>query len=270
MSTYDIAIVGGGPAGLAAAIHGRARDKSVLLVTNEPTASPLCKAERVDNYPGMYGISGLDMVKNMLAQAEEMGVELRHGRVLNIMSMGSTSYLSIGSDMAEARAVILATGVARAAKLPGEAELLGRGVSYCATCDGMLYRGKKIAVAGNAPNLKEEIEFLRSIGCEVLEVPLGGLKLLGETRLEAVESKGSRVECDGAFLLRSTVAHTDLLPGLELEDGHIKTDRFMRTNIPGVYAAGDCTGEPLQIAKAVGEGQMAAHTAITEWLDARK
>lgn len=264
---YEIAVVGGGPAGFAAAIHARARDKSVLLITNEPTASPLCRAERVDNYPGMPAVSGLDMVGVMRKQAEEMGVEIKQGRVLNIMPMGDTSYLGIGTEMAEARAVILATGVARAAKLPGEAELLGRGVSYCATCDGMLYRGKKVAVAGNVPNLEEEIAFLRSIGCEVIEVPLGGLKLLGEAKLEGVESKGERTECDGAFLLRATVAHADLLPGLELEDGHIKVDRFMRTNLPGIYAAGDCTGEPLQIAKAVGEGQMAAHTAVTEWLN---
>lgn len=267
---YDLAVVGGGPAGLAAAIHGRARGKTVLLVSNDPTASPLCKAERVDNYPGLSGVSGRELVDAMLTQAEELGVELRSGRVLNIMPMGRTSYLSIGSEMEEAGAVILATGVARAAKLPGEAQLLGRGVSYCATCDGMLYRGKKVVVAGNAPNWKEEAEFLRSIGCDVVEVPLGGLKLLGEQKLEAVESRGERIECEGAFLLRSTVAHADLLPGLELEDGHIQTDRRLRTNVPGVYAAGDCTGEPLQIAKAVGEGQLAAHCAITEWLDARQ
>lgn len=264
---YDLIIVGGGPAGLAAAIHGRARDKSVLVVTNEPSASPLAKAELVKNYPGMPGVSGADMVETMLEQAKAMGAEIRLGRVLNIMPMGDRSYVGIGSDMAEGKAVILATGVARAAKLPGEAEFLGRGVSYCATCDGMLYRNKTVAVAGNAPNLKEEVEFLTGIGCQVVEVPLGGLKILGENKVEAVESKGERIACDGVFLLRSTMAPTDLLPGVELENGHIKVDRCMRTGVGGVYAAGDCTGEPLQIAKAVGEGQMAAHTAITEWID---
>ena len=123
---YDLAIVGGGPAGLAAAIHGRARDKSVLVVSNEPLASPLCKAERVDNYPGMPRTSGRAIVETMLEQARDLGVEVRRGRVLNILSMGDTSYLGIGSDMEQARAVILATGVVRTAKLPGEAELLGR------------------------------------------------------------------------------------------------------------------------------------------------
>ncbi len=261
---YDLAIVGGGPAGLAAAIHGRARDKSVLVVSNEPLASPLCKAERVDNYPGMPRTSGRAIVETMLEQARDLGVEVRLGRVLNILSMGDTSYLGIGSDMEQARAVILATGVVRTAKLPGEAELLGRGVSYCATCDGMLYRGKPIVVAGNAPNFREEVEFLQGIGCQVTEVGLGGLKILGENQVEAVESKGERIPCAGVFLLRTAVAPTDLLPGLALEDGHISVDRYMRTNVKGIYAAGDCTGAPLQIAKAVGEGQMAAHTDVTE------
>ena len=207
--------------------------------------------------------SGRAIVETMLEQARDLGVEVRLGRVLNILSMGDTSYLGIGSDMEQARAVILATGVVRTAKLPGEAELLGRGVSYCATCDGMLYRGKPIVVAGNAPNFREEVEFLQGIGCQVTEVGLGGLKILGENQVEAVESKGERIPCAGVFLLRTAVAPTDLLPGLALEDGHISVDRYMRTNVKGIYAAGDCTGAPLQIAKAVGEGQMAAHTAVT-------
>lgn len=261
---YDLAIVGGGPAGLAAAIHGRARDKSVLLVTNDPAASPIYKAERVDNYPGMPQVGGSDMVETMVAQAKELGVEIRLGRVLNIMPMDGASYLSIGSDMAQARAVIVTTGVVRAAKLPGEAEFLGRGVSYCATCDGMLYRGKNIVAAGNAPDFQEEVAFLERIGCLVTQVPLGGLKILGDTKVTGVESKGNVIACEGVFLLRPAVAPTDLLPALELENGHIKVDRYMRTTVKGIYAAGDCTGAPLQIAKAVGEGQMAAHSAIAD------
>lgn len=261
---YDIAVIGGGPAGLAAAIHTRARGKTALVVTNEPTASPLCRAERIDNYPGLPQIGGRALVEEMLAQAKDLGVELRPGRVLNVLPVGGTYMLSVGSDVAEARAVVLAVGAARPAKLPGEAELLGRGVSYCATCDGMFYRGRTVAVAGDAPDLAEETEFLRKIGCEVTQVPLAGLKILGEGKVEAVESKGERIPCDGVFLLRRSVALSDLLPGLETENGYIKVDRAMRTNLPRIYAAGDCTGQPLQIAKAVGEGQMAAHTACRE------
>lgn len=265
---YDIAVVGGGPAGLAAAIHARARDRSVLLVTNEPSASPLAKAARVDNYPGLPCVGGKEMLASMLEQASELGAEIRLGRVLSVMSLGSSSFLSIGTEVAEARAVILATGVARAAKLPGEAEFLGRGVSYCATCDGMLYRGRTVAVAGNVPDLQREIDFLAGIGCQVVELPLGGLQIVGGDKLEGIRSKGEFIPCDGVFLLRSTVAHADLVPGLELEEGHVKVDRRMATNLPGVYAAGDCTGEPLQIAKAVGEGQVAAHCAI-QWLNSQ-
>jgi len=172
--------------------------------------------------------------------------------------------LSVGPDIVEARAVILATGLLRAAKLPGEAELLGRGVSYCATCDGMFYREKTVAVAGDASDLEEETAFLEKIGCRVTRVPLAGLKILGEGRVEAVESRGERIPCDGVFLLRRTVALSDLLPALETENGYVRVDRAMHTSLSRVYAAGDCTGQPLQIAKAVGEGQMAAHTACQE------
>ena len=264
---FDLIVVGGGPAGLSAAIHARARDKSVLVVTNDPAASPAYKAARMDNVPGMPHASGKLILDTMTAQAHELGVEFRRGRVLNIMPMGQTHYLSIGSEVEEARAVVLATGVVRSAKLPGEEALLGRGVSYCATCDGMLYRNKPVVVAGNAPDLKEETEFLRGIGCQVTEAPLGGLKILGEGKVTGVESKGTVIPCDGVFLLRGSLAPTDLLPGLELEGGYIRVDRSMATSVPGVFAAGDCTGQPLQVAKAVGEGQMAAHGAIA-WMDA--
>lgn len=261
---YDIAVIGGGPAGLSAAIHARARDKRVLLVTNEPTASPLCKAEVIDNYPGLPHVNGQALVESFLEQAKALGAEFRPGRVLNVMPTGGSFMLGIGSDFAQAKAVILATGAARPAKFPGEAQLLGRGVSYCATCDGMLYRGKRVAVAGDAPDLEEETAFLEEIGCEVVRVPLAGLKIFGEARVEAVESRGERIPCEGVFLLRRSIALADLLPGLELEGGYIKVDRHMRTNLRGVYAAGDCAGLPLQIAKAAGEGQMAAHTAVQD------
>lgn len=261
---YDIAVVGGGPAGLAAAIHTRARGKAALVLSSEPLSSPLCRAGRIDNYPGLPQVSGKALVEKLLAQAEELGSELRLGRVLNIMPQKAGFMLGVGPDIVEARAVILATGIQRSAKLPGEAELLGRGVSYCATCDGMFYRGRTVAVAGDAAGLEEEAAFLEKIGCHVTRTPLAGLKILGEGRVEAVESGGKRIPCDGVFLLRRSVALSDLLPALETKNGYIKVDRALRTNLPRVYAAGDCTGQPLQLAKAVGEGQMAAHTACQE------
>ena len=179
------------------------------------------------------------------------------------MPMGSSVMVSVENDAVEGRAVILALGVSRAAPLRGEAELLGRGVSYCATCDGMFYRNKSVVCAGDAPNFAEEVEFLRSIGCQVTEARLPGMEILGTDRVSGVRTAaGEEIPCDGVFLLRSSIAPARLAPGLELEDGYIKADGRMSTGLPGVFAAGDCTGQPLQLAKAVGQGQTAAHFAI--------
>ena len=263
---YNLLVVGAGPAGLTAAIHARARNKSVLVVSNEPTASPLCKAHRMDNYPGLPQITGLELVERLLSQAGELGAELKIGRVLSLMPLGDTVMVSIGSEVAEASAVILATGVARAAPLKGEERLLGRGVSYCATCDGMFYKGRPIVVAGDAPDLEEETEYLRSIGCLVTPVRLAGLEILGDGKVTGVRTpKGTEIPCDAVFLLRASIAPAQLAPGLELENGYIRVDSHMATNLPGVYAAGDCTGQPLQLAKAVGQGQVAAHFALSRF-----
>lgn len=267
---YDVIIIGGGPAGLTAAIQSRVRDRSVLVVTNDPAASPLYRAPAMENYPGLLHVSGAQLLETLTAQARALGAEFRSGRALGVMPMGDSSLVSIGSDVEEAGAVILAMGVARAEPLRGEREYLGRGVSYCATCDGMFYRGKPVIVAGNAPDLPEETEYLRKIGCLVTEVPLPGLTILGGDSVTGVRTaRGEEIPCAGVFLLRSTLVPDQLVPGLELEDGYIRADRQMRTNLPGVFAAGDCTGQPLQLAKAVGEGQMAAHSAM-RFLDERK
>lgn len=260
---YDLLVIGAGPAGLTAAIHARARDKSVLVISNEPTASPLCRAPAMANYPGLPGVTGRELVERLLAQAKNLGAEFKQGRALSVMPMGKSVMVSVENDAAEGCAVILALGVSRAAPLAGEAELLGRGVSYCATCDGMFYRGRDVVCAGDAPNFEEEVGFLRSIGCRVTVKRLAGLSILGEDRVSGVrDAAGEETPCDGVFLLRSSIAPARLAPGLALEGGYIKVDGRMATNLRGVYAAGDCTGQPLQLAKAVGQGQAAAHFAI--------
>ena len=274
--SYDIAVVGGGPAGLSAALQARARNKSVLVVSGDDRDGPLDRAERVDNYLGLPGLSGAAMMEQFRTHAEAAGVARKKGRVLNIMTMNGRFYLGIGSDLEEAGAVVLATGVVRGQKYPGEAEFLGRGVSYCATCDGMLYRNRDVAVVGLSADATEEANYLQSLGCRVTYIsPKAakgletGVKAITATRLEvagngAVEflrADGREIPCAGVFILRPSLAPTELLPGLALEGGYIKVDRNMATNLPGVFAAGDCTGLPLQIAKAVGEGQVAGHRA---------
>ena len=180
--------------------------------------------------------------------------------------------------------MVLATGVSRGRKFPGEEALLGRGVSYCATCDGMLYRGRPVVVVGLAPDAQEEAAFLQSIGFRVTYVsgkePQGlppeipfvravRLEVLGEEKVTGLLADGRELPCEGVFLLRHAIPPVDLLPGLSLEGGYVAVDREMRTNIPGVFAAGDCTGLPLQMAKAVGEGLVAGQKAA-EHLDAKE
>ena len=275
-------MVGGGPAGLSAAINARARGKSVVVVGNDYRESPLYRAERVDNYLGMPGMTGAQLLEAYRRHAESMEVDFRAGRVLNIMQLEGTCYLSIGSEMETAKAVVLATGVVRGKKLPGEVKYLGRGVSYCATCDGMLYRGKPVVVVGMAPDAPEEANFLQGIGCQVTYVSArapeglvpaipyvksGRLEIVGEDGVTALRVGDTELPAQCVFLLRSAMPPTDLLPDLALEEnGYITVNRQMGTNLPGIFAAGDCTGLPLQLSKATGEGLVAGQAAA-EYVD---
>ena len=259
---YDVIVLGGGPAGLSAALNVRARGRTALVVSTPPEESPLWKAERVDNCLGLPGLSGAELLTLFRRHAAEAGAEFLEGRALSALRSGEDWYVSVGSDMAQAKAVVLAAGAVRGRKLPGEAELLGRGLSYCATCDGMLYRGRRVAVLGYSPSAKREAEFLEGIGCRVayFDRPKSA-SIQGAEKVESVTCDGVTEEVEGVFLLRPAMAPGDLFPGLELEKGYVKVDRDMATNLPGVFAAGDCTGGPLQLSKAIGEGLIAGQRA---------
>ena len=278
--TYDIIILGSGPAGLAAAVAARGRNKSVLVAGNPWQDSPLARAERVDNYPGLPGRTGLALLEEFYRHASGLGADFVVGKVLALLAWNGFS-LTVGSQVHQGRALILAPGVVRAAKYPGEAEYLGRGVSYCATCDGMLYRNRPVTVVGLAPDAPQEANYLHSLGCQVVYVAprqpqglneaipyvkAGRLAIRGERTVTGLEADGALLPCAGVFILRRAVAPTDLLPALETEEGVIRVDRRMATSVPGVFAAGDCTGGPLQVSKAVGEGHVAALSAC-EYLD---
>ena len=260
--SYDVLVIGGGPAGLSAAVNARARGRSVLVVSNPPEENPLWKAEQVDNHLGMPKMTGAEMLTAFRRHAEESGVEFRSGKVLNAMQMGGDWYVSIGNDMEHAKALVLAAGVARGKKFPGEETFLGRGVSYCATCDGMLYRGRNVAVLGYSETARKEADFLAGIGCSVTYFDRPKTcEISGRNLVESVTCDGETVEAEGVFLLRPTMAPTDLFPGLAVENGYVSVDRKMNTNLPGLFAAGDCTGGPLQVSKAVGEGLIAGQSA---------
>ena len=281
--TYDLLILGSGPAGLAAGIAARGRGKTVLVVGNRWQDSPLARAERIDNYLGLPALSGTELLARFTEHAAGAGVEFLTGKALSIMAWEGFQ-MTVGSDVCAGKALILAPGVVRQSKYPGEAEYLGRGVSYCATCDGMLFRNRPVTVVGRSGDAPGEANYLRSIGCQVVYVspkPPEGLDpaipyvkanrlaVRGDQTVTGLEADGSLIPCAGVFILRSAVAPADLLPGLETEHGVIQVYRQMRTSLPGVFSAGDCTGGPLQVAKAVGEGHVAALSAC-EYLDNRK
>ena len=277
---YDIIVLGSGPAGLSAAVTARGRNKSVLVIGNRWQDSPLARAEQVDNYLGMPGMTGMEMLEAFQRHAQEMGGEMVTGKVLSIMEWEGFT-LTVGSQLYQGSALILAPGVVRQAKFPGEETYLGRGVSYCATCDGMLYRNKPVAVVGRSKDAPHEAAYLKSVGCQVVyvapkrpdqleeDIPFiqaAKLAVKGEQTVTALEADGADIPVNGVFILREAVAPGDLLPGLTLEKGAIQVDRSMATSVPGVFAAGDATGAPLQVSKAVGEGLIAALSAC-EYLD---
>lgn len=276
----DIAIVGKGPAGWSCAITARMRGLSATVIAPKNDTGWLRSAERIDNYPGMPQVSGKDMLEAFREQALAMGAAEQHGLVRQIMPMGDHFMLLVENDVMEAGTVVLAMGAARPKLLPGEEEHLGRGVSYCATCDGMFYRGKKIAVLSSSLQGVEESAFLAGLVAEMDyyslkphntdELPALAVRAEGkpqsisrdENGLVLTTDQGDK-HYDGIFIFRAAMPLGMLLSDLQVDGSFIPVDREMKTNIPGVFAAGDCTGQPLQIAKAVGEGNIAAISAAT-------
>ena len=180
---------------------------------------------------------------------------------------GKTFGVSAGKEFAEGRTLLLATGIAQRGTFPGDNYILGRGVSYCATCDGMLYRGKRAAVIGLAADAPEEADFLREIGCDVhyYDGKKHRFEIRGAERADTLVVDGTAEPADVVFILRAGFAADTLLPGLATDNGHIVVDDDCAASIPGVFAAGDCTGAPYQIPAAVGEGNRAA-LSVVRWL----
>lgn len=269
-NTFDIIIIGGGAAGTSAALTCINRGKTVAVVTNPMETSSLYKAETVTNYPGIPSMSGAGMTKCFRAQLEDSGASLIAGRALSVMPMGNSFGVAVENDYYMCAAVIIAAGITRERLYPGEAEYLGRGVSYCATCDGMLYRGRTVAVVGGSEEALRDAAFLEEIGCKVLRFTENGrYEISGADKADTLRYKGQEYKVDGVFIIKDTVSVSHLMPGLRYENGGIVTDRHMTTTVPGVFAAGDCTGKPYQLAKATGEGNIAALSAC-EYVDQRE
>ena len=277
---YDAAIIGTGPAGVSAALNLKIHNKDFIWLGSKNLSDKVTKAEKIVNYPGFPEMTGEELNNAFKAHIEAAGIEITEGMVTAIYPMDEHYALAVGSEFYEAKVLLLATGIVMRNTLPGESEKVGRGVSYCATCDGGLYRGKEIAVVCNNPRFEHEVKYLAELAATVHYFPLyKGIidmpenvfieserpkEIAGDERVSAVvTSSGVQVPVDGVFFLRDSIALGNLLPGLEARDGHIAVDRAMATNLPGVFAAGDCTGTPYQYTKAVGEGNVAAHSMIS-------
>ncbi|WP_138206919.1 NAD(P)/FAD-dependent oxidoreductase [Haloimpatiens lingqiaonensis] len=275
---YDIAIIGSGPAGLSAAINAKIRNKKIIVFGNEQFSNKLIKAPRIDNYLGFHGIKGQELKEQFANHIKAMDIKINFERVNNVYAMGDYFALMAGDNNYEAKTVILATGIEFTRPLKGEEEFLGRGVGYCATCDAPLYRNKVVSIIGYNKEAEEEANFVSELAAKVYYVPMYNgvynikstvelvkdtpLEVIGDLRVRKLVLKNREIETDGVFPLKDSVPPSQLVPGLEMEDGHIKVDRHMQTNIPGCFACGDCVGRPYAYMKSAGEGQVAALRAV--------
>jgi thioredoxin reductase (NADPH) len=277
---YDIAIIGSGPAGLEAAINAKIRNKNVIIFGNKDFSPKLMKAPKINNYLGLYNISGKELKEKFESHIKNMGIEITEERIDSVYAMGEYFALMVNQKMYEAKAVILATGMEYGKPIKGEEEFLGKGVGYCATCDAPLYKGKVVTIIGYNKEAEHEANYVSELASTVCYIPMyrGNLELnsnikivndkpkeiVGDDRVTKLILNNETIETDGIFVLKDSISPSQLVPGLEMENGHIKVDKNMRTNIKGCYAAGDCTGKPYQYIKAAGEGQVAALTAVDE------
>lgn len=274
----DTAIIGTGPAGISAALTLKALKKEILLFGDSQLSGKIRAAERIRNYPGLPDVTGQQMRQAFATQLDAMDIAVTDKTVTGIYHMGTHYGILCNQELFEAKTIILATGVEAVKPIEGELEYVGRGVSYCATCDGFLYKGKTIAVLCTTKDLEHEIKYLADLADKVYLIPLykdaavygenieilmeKPRRITGNMKAETLEFAGREISVDGIFMLKQAVTPSVLLYGLECQEGHITVDRRCRTNLPGCFAAGDCTGRPYQYVKAAGEGNVAAHSVV--------
>lgn len=306
--THDVVMIGAGPSALCAAVYTTREDIDTVLIEKGAIGGLAAITDWVDNYPGFSkGVSGMDLASELQAQAERFGAEIRFGEVSGISQDGDIKLVETSEGPVKAKAVLIATGSDyRKLGIPGEAEYYGRGVHYCATCDGAFYRERRLAVVGGGNSAVQEALFLTRFAShidllvrskirasDVLQRDLekavseGKITVHLETLPEeivATDGKSvDKVRCrkgeetfdlavDAVFVFIGLLPNTGFLAnsGIELDEiGMIKTDINLMTNIPGVFASGDVrSGATAQIASAVGEGATAA-LKIREYLEDR-
>lgn len=304
-STFkDVVIVGAGPSALTAAIYLTREDIKTTLYERGVVGGMAAITDQIDNYPGFAeGVTGMKLSSELQQQAERFGADIQYGEVTSLKRAGDKIELIVDGSLVETKAVLLATGSNhRKLGVPGEEELYGRGVHYCATCDGAFYRDKKLIVVGGGNSAVQEAIFLTRYAThidllvrsklrasDVLQKELqkyideGKITIHLETTTDEIIVKedkfyGVRATqgdepkefvADGLFVFIGLIPNTQFLENSEIEldlGGHIVSDEHLRTNVPGVFVSGDVrSGSTMQIASAVGEGAVAA-LQIREYL----
>ena len=270
---YDLIVVGGGIAGYSAALTAKNLKLNFLWIGDRAFGKKTEKAEFVRNYPAFTG-NGRDFVRALEEQRTREGIVLCEKKIDGIYKDKTGFTLTAGKESFFSRAVILATGVELSGGIGDE--FVGRGLSYCAVCDGALYQGKRIAAVLYAEEEKEEAEYLAGFAREVLlftALPLTfsakNIRVVNEKpksvsggfRLEKIVTDRAEYEVDGVFLLGKSAPPSTLCGGLKTEGAHVAVNRDASTNLAGLFAAGDVTGKPYQFVKAAGEGCTAAYSA---------
>ncbi|MCL2797127.1 MAG: FAD-dependent oxidoreductase [Firmicutes bacterium] len=287
---FDIIIVGAGPAGLTAAIYAcRAGLKTAVLEKNMP-GGQMNLAERVDNYPGFSEISGIELTGKMLEQAERLGAHVFYGAAERLTLASEPKTVVMESETLTAQAIILAMGAgAKKLGLKNEQELLGSGISYCATCDGMFFKNRDVLIAGSGKTAALDAEYLAPIVNKLYIADKGSLAHIKCDKAEKIEDaeiirlsgnplasvtlaykdgKTRDITVSGLFVAVGYAPNSFIVSGqVELgEKGYIVTDEKLKTNLDGVYAAGDIrSGAMHQIVVACADGAIAA-TEAAKWV----
>jgi thioredoxin reductase (NADPH) len=227
---------------------------------------------------GLPDVSGGELLEQFMNHARVMDVEIINTKAEAINEADGIYNILVGNDMIRTKTIIIATGVPYRATLPREDFFLGKGLGYCATCDGPIYKSKDVLIIGHSQEAEHEANFMVEICSRVYYMPMykeirdldprietvnaQAVAIMGEDFVKGIELKnGQTISIDGLFILGAETSPERLVPGLEIAENHIRVNRNQESNLPGVYAAGDCTGPPYQIAKSVGEGQVAGLNA---------
>ena len=278
---YDVIIIGSGPAGISAGLYTKRAGLKTLIISKG--VGTLEKAEKIENYYGFLSQGGIELQKVGENQAESLGIEIKREEVMNI-SYNENFIVETLNFEYEAKIVVIATGNSRKkSNIKGLKEFEGRGVSYCATCDGFFYQGKNVAVLGNREYAIHEAQNLLPIAKKVILLTNGeqfvekrheGIEVdenkirefRGTNSIEQVEFEDNTIKkIDGVFIALGTASSSDLAKKIGImldEKENIKVNNKMETNVKGIYACGDCTGGIFQVAKAVYEGMVAGMSII--------